>query len=95
MQIFGGSDLRDNAKRAVGGCLEKICQVQSVCIAFTDIVQLIGQPGKSICEVSRIYSHSGESSLTEPVRISNAGMVSLLHGKRALTVNLFHLFCEA
>lgn len=27
----------------------KICPVQSVCFAFTDIVQLIGQPGKSIC----------------------------------------------
>ena len=95
MQIFGGSNLRDNAKGAVGGCLEKICQVQSVCFAFTDIVQFIGQPGKSICEVSRIYSHSGESSLTEPIRICSAVLVGFLHGKRTLTVDFFHLFCEA
>ena len=70
-------------------------RVQSVCFAFTDIVQFIGQPGKSICEVSRIYSHSGESSLTEPIRICSAVLVGFLHGKRTLTVDFFHLFCEA
>ena len=95
MQVIRASDFRDDAKRTVGGRLEKIGEVQGVCVTFADIVQFIGQPGKSICEVSRIYSHSGESSLTEPIRICSAVLVGFLHGKRTLTVDFFHLFCEA
>ena len=59
------------------------------CAADPDWFRKTTFTGKSICEVSRIYSHSGESSLTEPIRICSAVLVGFLHGKRTLTVDFF------